>query len=56
VLDKVWTYGLLEKLPINLPQVVIIGGASNATIVTADIEICGSVMHIIDAVLLPTAI
>jgi len=35
---------------------VIIGGASNATIVTADIQICGAVMHIIDAVLLPTAI
>lgn len=38
-------------------EVVIIGGASNATIVTADIQICGgAVMHIIDAVLLPTAI
>jgi hypothetical protein len=49
-------YGLIEKLPNNLPQVVIIGGASNATIVTADIPICGAVMHIIDAVLLPTAI
>ncbi|CAM6028506.1 unnamed protein product [Sphagnum balticum] len=41
---------------VNGSEVVIIGGASNATIVTADIQICGSVMHIIDAVLLPTAI
>ncbi|KAH9566195.1 hypothetical protein CY35_04G118200 [Sphagnum magellanicum] len=37
-------------------KVVIIGGASNATIVIADIQICGAVMHSIDAVLLPTAI
>jgi hypothetical protein len=35
---------------------VIVGGGSNATVVTPNIQVCGSVVHIIDAVLLPGAI
>jgi hypothetical protein len=37
-------------------QVVIVGGASNATVVTPNIQVCGSVVHIIDTVLLPGAL
>ncbi|CAK9219604.1 unnamed protein product [Sphagnum troendelagicum] len=37
-------------------SVVIVGGASNATVVTPNIQVCGSVVHIINAVLLPGAL
>lgn len=37
-------------------SVVIVGGASNATVVTPNIQVCGSVVHIIDTVLLPGAL
>jgi uncharacterized surface protein with fasciclin (FAS1) repeats len=37
-------------------SVVIVGGASNATVVTPNIQVGGSVVHIINAVLLPGAL
>jgi uncharacterized surface protein with fasciclin (FAS1) repeats len=45
----------VSKTNLTPTTVTFIGNATNATVVTADIRVCNSVVHIVDHVLLPSS-